>query len=196
MNGYTICVGSADSLSQELFPRFLVPTVNLFDGILTPVQIDSEEPTFFIQIEEGSMSAGNGKHVKLHLYGARFEHLVDVNLAEKFLNEMIAAVNMRPLGPAHVYDIRKAIEAAGELPDPDEPEGVTGVMVLSTSHATIHTWPHRGYAVVDVYSCGDFVTGEAIAVIERIYNVNKITMYDLSYSLVMPLLDQRETENA
>lgn len=35
------------------------------------------------------------------------------------------------------------------------PHGVSGVVVLSESHISIHTWPEYGYAAIDVYTCGD-----------------------------------------
>ncbi|MGP1907922.1 adenosylmethionine decarboxylase [Metabacillus sp. JX24] len=35
------------------------------------------------------------------------------------------------------------------------PQGVTGVLVLSTSHMSIHTWPEKSYASIDYYTCGD-----------------------------------------
>lgn len=37
------------------------------------------------------------------------------------------------------------------------PQGVSGVVVISESHLTIHTWPELGYAAVDVFTCGDKV---------------------------------------
>ena len=33
------------------------------------------------------------------------------------------------------------------------PWGVTGVVVITESHVTVHTWPEHGYAAVDVFSC-------------------------------------------
>ncbi len=36
-----------------------------------------------------------------------------------------------------------------------EPHGVSGVVVLSESHISIHTWPELGYAAVDIYTCGN-----------------------------------------
>jgi S-adenosylmethionine decarboxylase proenzyme len=35
------------------------------------------------------------------------------------------------------------------------PTGVSGVVVIAESHFSIHTWPERGYAALDFYTCGD-----------------------------------------
>lgn len=35
------------------------------------------------------------------------------------------------------------------------PQGFSGVVILAESHASIHTWPERGEAVVDYFSCSD-----------------------------------------
>ena len=35
-----------------------------------------------------------------------------------------------------------------------EGQGVSGVTVLAESHISIHTWPERGYAAIDVVMCG------------------------------------------
>lgn len=33
-------------------------------------------------------------------------------------------------------------------------QGVTGVALLAESHISIHSWPERGYAAVDMFLCG------------------------------------------
>ena len=35
------------------------------------------------------------------------------------------------------------------------PHGLTGVLVITESHLSIHTWPEFNYAAVDVFSCDD-----------------------------------------
>ena len=42
-----------------------------------------------------------------------------------------------------------------------EPQGVTGVLLLSESHMSIHTWPEHGYAAVDLFTCGQNSTTES-----------------------------------
>jgi len=40
------------------------------------------------------------------------------------------------------------------------PHGVSGVVVISESHISIHTWPEYGYAALDIYTCGSHVEPE------------------------------------
>ena len=35
-----------------------------------------------------------------------------------------------------------------------QPQGVTAIALLAESHLSIHTWPERGYAAVDIFTCG------------------------------------------
>ena len=41
-----------------------------------------------------------------------------------------------------------------------QPQGVTAVALLAESHISIHTWPEKGMAVCDVFTCGDTATPE------------------------------------
>ncbi len=38
------------------------------------------------------------------------------------------------------------------------PQGVTGVVILAESHLAVHTWPERGYAALDLFTCGQKMT--------------------------------------
>lgn len=35
-----------------------------------------------------------------------------------------------------------------------EPQGLTGMAIVSASHLGVHTWPECGYAAIDVFTCG------------------------------------------
>ncbi|MFH1169255.1 MAG: adenosylmethionine decarboxylase [Chloroflexota bacterium] len=43
------------------------------------------------------------------------------------------------------------------------PQGVSGVVIISESHMSIHTWPEYGYAAADIFTCGDTVQPEKAA---------------------------------
>ena len=36
-----------------------------------------------------------------------------------------------------------------------EPQGVTGFALLAESHLSIHTWPEKGVAKCDIFTCGE-----------------------------------------
>ena len=38
-----------------------------------------------------------------------------------------------------------------------EPQGVSGVIIISESHFAVHAWPEHDYAAVDLFTCGDGV---------------------------------------
>lgn len=42
------------------------------------------------------------------------------------------------------------------------PYGVSGVVVITESHVTIHTWPEHAYAAVDIFSCSKTLDHQAI----------------------------------
>ena len=45
--------------------------------------------------------------------------------------------------------------------------GVSGVAVLAESHISIHTWPERGYAALDIFMCGDTHPEKAVELLKQ-----------------------------
>jgi S-adenosylmethionine decarboxylase len=41
------------------------------------------------------------------------------------------------------------------------PNGVSGVVVISESHLSVHTWPEYGYVALDIFTCGNDAKPEA-----------------------------------
>lgn len=81
-----------------------------------------------------------GKHYMLNLYGCPFELLDN----ELFLKQVITEGSHSC--KANLIDI---------ISKRFHPQGVTVLALLSESHISIHTWPEKGEAAVDVYTCGD-----------------------------------------
>jgi S-adenosylmethionine decarboxylase len=83
-----------------------------------------------------------GRHVLAEIYGCDERVLNNRELIEEIM-------------------VEAALEAGAEVREVAfhkfSPQGVSGVVVISESHLTIHTWPELGYAAVDVFTCGDKV---------------------------------------
>jgi S-adenosylmethionine decarboxylase len=56
--------------------------------------------------------------------------------------------------------------------------GISGVAVLAESHISIHTWPERCYAAVDIFMCGDARPHCAINVIRKAFVPETITLIE------------------
>ena len=47
--------------------------------------------------------------------------------------------------------------------------GVSGVLVLAESHISIHTWPERNFAAIDIFMCGACDPYKSLPVLERAF---------------------------
>ncbi|AQS87794.1 S-adenosylmethionine decarboxylase proenzyme [Neoasaia chiangmaiensis NBRC 101099] len=52
--------------------------------------------------------------------------------------------------------------------------GVSGVIVLAESHISIHTWPERNFAAVDVFMCGACDPNLTIPVMQRLFQAGRV----------------------
>lgn len=58
-------------------------------------------------------------------------------------------------------------------------EGFTGVVLLSESHAAIHTYPEAGYAALDVFSCGQADPRAIIDTMARVLDAEKVVLQSI-----------------
>jgi len=81
--------------------------------------------------------------------------------------------------------MRRAVEAAGatllhiNLHHFTPNGGVTGVAILAESHISIHSWPERDYAAIDIFMCGDAEPQLAIPVLKDAFRPGRITVTTL-----------------
>jgi S-adenosylmethionine decarboxylase proenzyme len=81
-----------------------------------------------------------GRHILVEASGCRSEALNDLPGIRQAMIEAAVAAG------ATVLDVSFRKFA---------PQGVSGVVIISESHLTIHTWPEYGYAAIDLFTCGD-----------------------------------------
>jgi len=47
--------------------------------------------------------------------------------------------------------------------------GVSGVVVLAESHISIHTWPEKSYAAIDIFMCGECDPHTALPALKKAF---------------------------
>jgi S-adenosylmethionine decarboxylase len=52
--------------------------------------------------------------------------------------------------------------------------GVSGVVVLAESHISIHTWPEKSYAAIDIFMCGECDPHDALPSIKHALSPGKM----------------------
>ncbi|OHC82777.1 MAG: S-adenosylmethionine decarboxylase proenzyme [Rhodospirillales bacterium RIFCSPLOWO2_12_FULL_67_15] len=54
--------------------------------------------------------------------------------------------------------------------------GVSGVVVLAESHISIHTWPERHYAAIDIFMCGKCDAYLSIPVLREAFRAGSVQL--------------------
>lgn len=94
-----------------------------------------------------------GTHLLIELWNA--SNLGDMTVTDQMLRDAAAAAGATLL---HIHLHHFGPNA-----------GLSGVAVLAESHISIHTWPERGYAALDIFMCGSCDPYKAIPVLRRAF---------------------------
>jgi len=114
--------------------------------------------TAFLVERDGVRYAGT--HLLLDLQGAH--NLDDLKIVEKAMRDAVAASGATLLN----------IDLHHFTPN----GGISGVAVLAESHLSIHTWPERDYAAVDIFMCGNCDPYKAIPALKRAFNPSSVIL--------------------
>ncbi|WP_047152831.1 adenosylmethionine decarboxylase [Aneurinibacillus tyrosinisolvens] len=86
-----------------------------------------------------------GRHVAIDTWGVDFKKLNSAEFLQRHMVEAAEACG------ATVLSVQS---------QQFEPQGATVLVLLSESHISIHTYPERGFAALDCYTCGETVDPE------------------------------------
>lgn len=95
---------------------------------------------------------GFGPHLMLDCFGCPKEKLADMDLLFNTLDNFPTKIGMTKIMPPYVF------KYVGKVP---EDWGVSGVVLIAESHISIHTFPDKQHAFIDIFSCKDFDTDYA-----------------------------------
>jgi S-adenosylmethionine decarboxylase len=112
--------------------------------------LEDESKDYFVE-RDGMKFAG--MHLLVDLWGAR--DLRDPAAIDRALREAALAAGATILhGHFHHFSPNG---------------GVSGVLVLAESHISIHTWPERDFAAIDIFMCGACDPHKSIPALQRAF---------------------------
>ena len=121
---------------------------------------DEDAPKDYFVVRDGVKFAGT--HLLLDLWGA--SNLTDPELIDRALRDAAEAASATILH-SHFHHF-----------GPDG--GVSGVLVLAESHISIHTWPERDFAAVDIFMCGACDPHLTIPVLRKAFAPQRIDLVE------------------
>ena len=102
-----------------------------------------------------------GKHLLLEVFNVQYDLL---NTLEPLLEVMVRGIELAGMTILNIST------------NCFEPQGLTVVLTLSESHFSLHSWPEKGCAAIDVYTCGE---GKPKIVVEELINYFQSTEYQI-----------------
>lgn len=81
-----------------------------------------------------------GRHLTIDMYGCNFESLTNTEFIKKAMTAAVAESNMTLLN----FTYHKF-----------ESQGLTVLALLAEGHMSVHSYPEKGYAAIDVFTCSD-----------------------------------------
>jgi S-adenosylmethionine decarboxylase len=115
----------------------------------------------------GRFSASCLQHLVLDLYMCDSKKLGDKALLRRFLGNFPGEIGMRRISQPLVFEYHAAKE---------EDSGLSGFVLIAESHITIHTYPARGLAKIDVVSCKPFNNEKAAKRLKGVFNAGGMQM--------------------
>jgi S-adenosylmethionine decarboxylase len=119
------------------------------------------------------MGKSAGLHVLMDAYVADDAVFTKEKIEELFAR-LVTALDMKALAPAHIYEVPVDPEVLRRVQETgvfEDEGGITGVVVISTSHMAIHCWPLQRKFSLCVFSCKDFSAATAQALIYETLHV-------------------------
>jgi S-adenosylmethionine decarboxylase len=118
------------------------------------------------------------KGVEMHLiidgYGANRKMLESEDMIYDLLDRYPSQIGMTKVAPPQVF------KYIGSKPDD---WGISGFVLIAESHISIHTFPERCHANIDIFSCKDFDSEYAIQELKAIFEFDEIQNYLLNRGL-------------
>jgi len=120
-----------------------------------------------------------GPHLTLDLYCCNKEKLLDLGFIYKILDELPDLIGMHKITTPQLIV---------QQPNPDtfDKGGISGFVLISESHISIHTFVAQEYASIDIFSCKNFDFHKAITYLTEKLGAQKVEKHLISRGKEFP----------
>lgn len=123
-----------------------------------------------------------GKHFMIDAYGGAHDQLADRALVWRCLDELPQRLGMLKLAEPTVH--------WAEPNGIKDPGGWSGIVVIAESHISIHTFPGRRFASIDVYTCRNGMpTGEIEDYFREVFGFTELETHFVERGKRYPVAD-------
>ena len=124
-------------------------------------------------------------HLVIDGYGGSVEKMWDQQLVRDFLDQFPSKLSMTPITVPQVLKY---------IGDNVEDAGISGFVIIAESHISIHTFPHRLYVNIDIFSCKSFDDQRALAEAKQLFDLTDVKTWLLDRGLEWANARQGRTE--
>ncbi len=124
-------------------------------------------------------------HLIIDGFGGDAGMMWDTERLRTFLDEYPASLGMTRITEPEV------LEYHGQNPNDS---GISGFVIIAESHISVHTFPHRDYVNIDMFSCKSFDHEQALADARSLFDLKQVKTWVLDRGLEWANSEQGATE--
>ncbi len=108
--------------------------------------------------------AAYGPQLALDLYKANSKKLANIAFVKGLLDNFPAKIGMKKISEPVVVEYN---------PENEKESGLSGFVIIAESHITIHTYPLKQLAKIDIVSCKEFDHKKAAELLKKAFNAKE-----------------------
>ena len=113
-------------------------------------------------------------HLVIDGYGGDKGKMWDQELLREFLVNYPDNLGMNP---------DNGTQGVGIYRPHAEDSGISGFVIIAESHISVHTFPHREYVNIDIFSCKSFDSDQALADARDLFQLEEVKTWLLERGL-------------
>ena len=116
-------------------------------------------------------------HVMIDLYGCSSALLASEAFLRQVLDRYPDEIGMQKVSPVFLKDIK----TSSPLDD-----GMSGFVIIATSHVSLHAWPCYGMVNIDIFSCEEFSTEKVVRFAMRMFQAKDVEVHTVERATRSP----------